>query len=77
LVVTDRFVWFTFLEDALGLTRGNLSSHASKLEKAGYLEVLKAFHQRVPVTRYRITKVGRDALEHYRRRLRMGMGRPK
>jgi DNA-binding transcriptional ArsR family regulator len=70
-------VEFTFLEDALGLTRGNLSSHASRLEKAGYLEVLKAFRQRVPVTSYRITKAGRDSLERYRRGLQMGMGRPK
>ena len=30
---------FLFLLDQTGLTRGNMSSHIAKLEKAGYLEV--------------------------------------
>jgi DNA-binding transcriptional ArsR family regulator len=59
-------VQFTFLEAALGLTRGNLSSHMSKLEDAGYLTVTKAFKARTPVTSYRITARGKNALEQYR-----------
>jgi DNA-binding MarR family transcriptional regulator len=35
-------VQFKFIEEALGLTRGNLSSHVSKLEEAGLLSVSKS-----------------------------------
>lgn len=62
-------VEFRFVESVTGLTRGNLSSHASKLEDAGYLRVEKAFKGRTPVTTYRLTAEGREALEKYRRQL--------
>lgn len=70
-------VQFKFLEEALGLTRGNLSSHVSKLEEAGYLTVTKAYEDRVPVTSYRITARGRKALETYRAAMLQGLGRTK
>ncbi len=70
-------VQFKFLEAALGLTRGNLSSHVSKLEEAGYLTVTKAFEEKVPVTSYRITARGRKALEGYRAAMLQGLGRGK
>jgi DNA-binding transcriptional ArsR family regulator len=70
-------VQFTFLEQVLGLTRGNLSSHVSKLEDAGYLTVTKAFEERTPVTRYQITAKGRKALETYRRQMLLSLSRPK
>jgi len=66
-------VEFRFLERVTGLTRGNLSSHASKLEEAEYIEVEKSFRGKVPVTSYRITAKGRAALEEYRRRMRVGL----
>lgn len=56
---------FKFLESALGLSKGNLSSHAAKLEDAGYIEVHKAFRAKLPVTTYRITDAGRAALGGY------------
>lgn len=70
-------VQFTLLEQVLGLTRGNLSSHVSRLEDAGYLTVTKAFEQRTPVTRYRITARGRKALETYRRQMLLSLARGK
>lgn len=66
-------VEFRFLERAIGVTRGNLSSHASKLEAAGYVEVIKEFRGKVPVTSYRITEAGRAALSSYWARLRASM----
>jgi DNA-binding transcriptional ArsR family regulator len=66
-------VEFRFLERAIGLTRGNLSSHASRLEAAGYIEVIKEFRGKVPVTSYRITDAGRAALAAYWAQLRAGM----
>jgi DNA-binding MarR family transcriptional regulator len=66
---------FKFLEEALGLTRGNLSSHVSKLEEAGYLTVTKSFDEKIPVTSYRITAKGRKALERYRAAMLQGLSR--
>lgn len=67
-------VEFRFIEAVTGLTRGNLSSHAAKLEQAGYIVVDKRFRGRTPVTRYRITPSGREALSAYRAQLRAVMG---
>ena len=58
-------VEFKFLETTTGLSKGNLSSHTSKLEAAGFLEVVKAFRGRVPVTSFRITEAGKRALAEY------------
>jgi DNA-binding MarR family transcriptional regulator len=60
---------FNFLLNTLGLTKGNLSSHVDKLEKAGYIEVKKTFNRRVPHTEFTITPAGREALERYWREL--------
>lgn len=56
---------FTELRDALGLTDGNLSAHARKLEDAGYIDSHKSFVDRIPRTEYRLTKRGRAELERY------------
>lgn len=56
---------FTFLVSTLGLSRGNLSSHMDKLERAGYVDVQKGFKGKIPHTDYSITKCGLKALEEY------------
>ncbi len=56
---------FTFLVSTLGLSRGNLSSHMDKLERAGYVEIQKGFNGKIPRTEYRITDGGRKALSDY------------
>jgi DNA-binding transcriptional ArsR family regulator len=58
-------VEFKFLETTTGLSKGNLSSHTGKLETAGFLEVVKAFRGRVPVTSFKITDAGKKALADY------------
>ena len=60
---------FLFLMDQTGLTRGNLSSHMTKLETAGYVEVDKTFVEKIPRTTYRLTPAGREAFLKYRRGL--------
>ena len=57
---------FTFLMNVTELTDGNLSSHLSKLEAAGYVEVEKGYAGKKPRTRLRLTAVGRQAVEDYR-----------
>jgi DNA-binding transcriptional ArsR family regulator len=69
-------VEFSFLEAAIGLTKGNLSSHLSKLEAASYIVVYKAFRAKKPVTSYRIAPEGRQALERYRTKLLDGLKHP-
>lgn len=59
-------VEFRFLETVCGLTKGNLSSHISKLEEAGYVTVRKFFRGKLPATSLRITRPGRAALRKYR-----------
>jgi len=56
---------FKFLLTALGLSKGNLSSHISRLEHAGYVKVIKSFNGKIPHTDYKMTKVGRKALSDY------------
>lgn len=56
---------FLFIERQTGLTRGNLSAHMSKLEKAGYLNIEKAFVGKTPRTLLQITPAGREALHSY------------
>ncbi len=58
-------VEFKFMEQVTHLSKGNLNSHATKLETAGYLDVQKAFRGKVPLTSFRITKQGREALAKY------------
>lgn len=56
---------FTDLKNLLNTTDGNVSVHARKLEDAGYVECLKSFKGRTPLTEYKITAEGRAALARY------------
>ena len=49
----------------LGLTRGNLSAHISRLERGGHVQVKKSIIGRMPHTQYRLTSKGRKALREY------------
>jgi DNA-binding MarR family transcriptional regulator len=60
---------FTFLMSQTGMTWGNLSSHMSKLEEAGYLEVEKSFKGKRPNTMLTLTDAGRQAFQTYRQRM--------
>ncbi len=61
---------FTFLLNRTGLTRGNLSTHLSRLEEAGYIHVKKEFVDRIPRTLYRLTAAGKKAIQEYRDNMR-------
>jgi DNA-binding MarR family transcriptional regulator len=56
---------FSDLKNLLQTTDGNVSVHARKLEEAGYVTCEKSFKGRVPLTEYRITAAGREALNRY------------
>jgi len=57
---------FVYLANRTGFTSGNISSHMTKLETAGYVEVTKTFVDKRPRTTYQLTKTGRHAFEQYR-----------
>lgn len=61
---------FRFLASQTGLTKGNLSSHLNKLEKAGYLDIDKKFVEKIPRTLLCLTDVGRKAFQEYRRHMK-------
>ena len=56
---------FNDLKRLMQTTDGNLSVHARKLEEAAYIACTKRFEGRVPKTEYRLTALGRRALERY------------
>ncbi|MDQ2834090.1 MAG: transcriptional regulator [Acidobacteriota bacterium] len=65
---------FTWLREKTGATDGNLGAHLAKLEEAGYLSVDKKFLARKPVTLYRMTDRGREALTEYIQALKQLLG---
>jgi DNA-binding MarR family transcriptional regulator len=60
---------FLYLRRLTGLTKGNLSSHLSRLEDADLVEVTKTFEGKKPITHAALTDAGRDAIEQYWDRL--------
>jgi DNA-binding MarR family transcriptional regulator len=64
---------FLYLLRATELTKGNLSSHLSRLEKADYVRIEKTFEGKIPRTICRLTEQGRQAFEVYRERVKAAM----
>jgi DNA-binding MarR family transcriptional regulator len=64
-LAATEILGFTDLKGITGTTDGNLSVHARRLEEAGYVQCEKSFAGRTPRTEYRLTSVGRRALEKY------------
>lgn len=56
---------FKHLKGLLEVSDGNLSTHARKLEDAGFVTVHKSFEGRFPKTEFSITQSGRSALQRY------------
>ncbi len=65
---------FLFLMRQTGMTFGNLSSHMSRLEAAGYIDVEKEFVGKKPNTKLHITEDGRAAFQEYRHNMRHVFG---
>ena len=55
-----------FFKRKTTLTWGNLSTHSSKLEEAGYIKITKIFRGKKPVTILKITEEGISAFEKYK-----------
>lgn len=58
---------YVFLMRLTGLTWGNLSTHLSRLEEAGYVTLEKTFRGRKPHTTISLTPQGRSAFRAYKK----------
>jgi DNA-binding transcriptional ArsR family regulator len=68
---------FNELKAATGATDGNLSTHLTKLEEAGYIRVNKFFRGRKPATVCSLTETGREALTRYVTALESYLPKPR
>lgn len=64
-LAVNRSLSFAELKALLKTSDGNLSTHARKLEDAGYLTCRKHFVGRVPKTEYRLSAKGIKVFERY------------
>jgi len=65
ILMVNDWVDFTEMKALLDITDGNLASHSSALEKAGYIEVKKEFVGKKPRTSYQVTDLGRVAFKEH------------
>lgn len=56
---------FVFLQRTTGLTKGNLSSHLTKLEEAGLVEIEKRFVRKKPNTNAALTALGKERIARH------------
>lgn len=70
LLYKHRDVSFTTVRNGLGLTDGNLASHAKTLADHDYLEARKVLTREGFEMRYRITREGSKAFRSYLSHLR-------
>lgn len=64
-LMVNRSVDFLELKELLQVTDGNLASHLSALEKAGYVEVTKEFVGKKTKTSYTATNTGKKAFNQH------------
>jgi len=65
LLISVESAEFTFIREKTNSTAGNLSVQIDKLSEAGYIEVIKSFRGKKPLTTCQITKKGIKAFEEY------------
>ena len=62
---TGEAMEFARLKDVLGTTDGNMTTHLTTLEGAGYIQILKDFVGKKPRTRIALTPQGRRAFRRH------------
>lgn len=60
---------FIFLRNLTGLSKGNLSSHLSKLEEGDFVMLQKTFAGKIPKTIISLTAAGAEAIDEHWRKL--------
>lgn len=65
ILMVNEYADFNTLKELLGVTDGNLASHAKALETENYIMIEKQFIGKKPNTRYMATKEGRKAFKEH------------
>ena len=65
---------FVYLKRVTGLSWGNLSTHLTKLEDAGYVSIKKTFQDKKPHTMIQLTESGREAFREYKDDMQQVLG---
>ncbi|MXN90220.1 helix-turn-helix domain-containing protein [Flavobacterium sp. Sd200] len=65
ILMVNEYADFNTLKELLGVTDGNLASHAKALETENYIMIEKQFIGKKPNTRYMATKEGRKAFKDH------------
>jgi len=65
LLISVEQAGFVFIKEKTEATAGNLSVQLDKLSTAGYIEIIKGYRGKKPLTSCRITKKGVEAFENY------------
>ncbi|MCJ7622052.1 MAG: transcriptional regulator [Anaerolineaceae bacterium] len=60
---------YTYMMRQTGLSMSNISVHLSKLENAGFVDIIKEFKGKKPYTMMALTDLGREAFDNYRANL--------
>jgi DNA-binding MarR family transcriptional regulator len=78
LVITYLYVVesidFVYLKRVTRLSWGNLSTHLTKLEDAGYVSIRKTFQDKKPHTMIQLTDLGREAFREYKNDMQQVLG---
>lgn len=64
---------FLYQQHETDMNKGTLSSNISRLEEAGYVEVVKTYRGKTPQTLLSLTPSGREAFEQYRQKLKAAL----
>ncbi len=65
VLITVDDASFNYLKESVEITDGNLSTHLSKLEQAGFVSLEKTFSGKKPLTTVSITETGHQAFMDY------------
>ncbi len=65
MLMVDKEAEFNYLKEQLNLSDGNLSTHMTHLEKAGYIKIRKEFVKKRPKTTCILTEKGHKAFSEY------------
>ena len=66
---------FVYLKRVTGLSWGNLSTHLTKLEDAGYVSIKKTFQDKKSHTMIQLTESGREAFRKYKDKMQQVLGK--
>jgi len=64
---------FLYLQHETQMNKGTLSSHLSRLEQAGHVEITKTYRGKVPRTLLHLSDSGREVFAEYRKKLKKGL----